>query len=449
MSDEYSQRLLNVRDDLDKVSPSFCLAKWMQVTLHLHSGYNHSCHHPGAHKIELHEIQKDPSALHNTSFKKLQRQLMKDGLRPAECQYCWNIENLGQHVLSDRTLKSSEKWAYSYLDQVTKMSAKENINPSYVEVNFSNVCQFSCSYCSANFSTRWDEENKRLGPFSTKNGQRTMEIFTEEENPYIEAFWKWWPELVKTLRIFRITGGEPLLSPNTFRVLESLRNNPHPELEFMINSNLGVSEASFQKYLQSIETLLAEGKIKKHSLFTSVDAWGERAEYIRHGLKFDILKQRIETFLERIPDAQIIVMVTFNALSVSSFIDFAKYVLDLKKKFNREGINRISMDLSYLRHPEHQSIQILPESFEKYLVELYSFIKANESVTSNDSFGFHYEVIKSKRILELFRQKLPEEEVKLRRKYFYQFFSEHDQRRNTNFLQTFPEMSEFWQQCQS
>jgi hypothetical protein len=30
---------------------------------------------------------------------------------------------------------------------------------------------------------------------------------------------------------------------------------------------------------------------------------------------------------------------------------------------------------------------------------------------------------------------------------FYRFFAEHDRRRGTDFLQTFPEMTEFWQEC--
>ena len=93
------------RDRLNQVSPSFCLAKWLQVTMHLHSGHNHSCHHPATHKTPLEELKFNPSALHNTCFKKDQRLKMKSGARPAECQYCWNIEDLGQNYFSDRTLK--------------------------------------------------------------------------------------------------------------------------------------------------------------------------------------------------------------------------------------------------------------------------------------------------------------------------------------------------------
>ena len=38
--------------------------------------------------------------------------------------------------------------------------------------------------------------------------------------------------------------------------------------------------------------------------------------------------------------------------------------------------------------------------------------------------------------------------VESKRADFYRFFSEHDRRRGTNFLTTFPEMSSFWQQCE-
>jgi len=58
--------LIEVRKKLDAASPSLCLAKWLQVTLHLHNGHTHSCHHPDTHKVPLEEIAKDPSALHNT-----------------------------------------------------------------------------------------------------------------------------------------------------------------------------------------------------------------------------------------------------------------------------------------------------------------------------------------------------------------------------------------------
>ena len=40
-----------MKQKLDGVGCGFCLAKWTQVTMHLHDGTTHSCHHPTPHKI--------------------------------------------------------------------------------------------------------------------------------------------------------------------------------------------------------------------------------------------------------------------------------------------------------------------------------------------------------------------------------------------------------------
>jgi hypothetical protein len=92
MSNEQHIKELQLKKDLiNSVSCSFCTAKWLQTTLMLQNGYNHSCHHPAPHKIPLEEIEADPAALHNSKFKKEQRAMMLKGDRPLECDYCWKI----------------------------------------------------------------------------------------------------------------------------------------------------------------------------------------------------------------------------------------------------------------------------------------------------------------------------------------------------------------------
>ena len=48
-----------MKDLLDRTGCGFCLAKWTQVTMHLGNGLTHSCHHLGASKIFLEEVQKE------------------------------------------------------------------------------------------------------------------------------------------------------------------------------------------------------------------------------------------------------------------------------------------------------------------------------------------------------------------------------------------------------
>ena len=101
----------DVRDRLNKVGCGFCTMKWLHQTLYLHTGDNHSCYHPRPHHIPLDEIAKDPSALHNTKYKKQQRKTMLEGDRPSECYYCWNIEDLeGEHI-SDRMIHSASDFS--------------------------------------------------------------------------------------------------------------------------------------------------------------------------------------------------------------------------------------------------------------------------------------------------------------------------------------------------
>lgn len=78
---------------LDGISDSFCAAKWYNATIWLGSGQTTSCHHPPAHAIDAEAIKTNPSAIHNTLRKKLDRSQMQRGLRPAGCEYCWKIED--------------------------------------------------------------------------------------------------------------------------------------------------------------------------------------------------------------------------------------------------------------------------------------------------------------------------------------------------------------------
>ena len=133
-----------VKSKLDGVGCGFCLAKWTQVTMHLDKGLTHSCHHPSPHKIPLHEIKRNPTALHNTSFKKSKRKEMLEGKRPAECNYCWNVED-NSNSFSDRVFKSAEEWSLGEFDKIKESSFRQDFNPKYVEVSFSNACNLKCA----------------------------------------------------------------------------------------------------------------------------------------------------------------------------------------------------------------------------------------------------------------------------------------------------------------
>jgi organic radical activating enzyme len=447
-SEEHFQK---VREQIDSVSPSFCLAKWLQVTLHLHNGHNHSCHHPETHKTPLSELSGNPSALHNTLFKKEIRNRMLHGIYPEECNYCWNIEKLGKQYVSDRVMKSSEDWALPQLQTVVETAVSANINPSYVEVSFSSNCNFKCSYCSGNFSSKWREENEKFGPFPERRWEAQRETIAEENNPYVKAFWDWWPDLKKDLKHFRITGGEPLLSPSTFRVLEMIQAEPLPNLHFAVNSNLGTPKVLIEKFIGLASEIVENKKVADFKLYTSIEAWNEKAEYIRNGLDFELFWSNARLILQKIPNLQIIFMATFNSLSVTSFQRLLEETLKLRAEFqHQDRIIPICVDIAYLRDPLFLNIQVLSEEFLPQMEGIVQFMEDNKFDYEKRRHGFHqFELIKAKRTLEWMKSPLPADELRNRRYRFYHYFAEHDRRRSTDFLKTFPEMEKFWNLCKN
>ena len=106
---EYKSDAMVAQKKLEEISPTMCLAKWNQVSLHLPTGLTNSCYHPPLHKIDPDAIKHNPSALHNTAEKLDQRFKMLQGERPQGCSYCWKLEDTGE--MSDRHYRSGEPWA--------------------------------------------------------------------------------------------------------------------------------------------------------------------------------------------------------------------------------------------------------------------------------------------------------------------------------------------------
>jgi len=463
------QKVKKFAKELDTISPSMCFAKWKQVTLHLQTGHTHSCHHPKTHKIPLEELKDNPSALHNTNFKKQQRKLMLNGKRPAECDYCWKVEDAldqKRDVLSDRYTKSYEPWAKDFEQEiVSKKSWNDNVNPSYLEVSFSNVCNFKCSYCAPEISSKWMEEIKQHGAYPTSTNfnnlenvekQDKMPIPHKDDNPYVEAFWKWWPDLYKDLRVFRITGGEPLMTKNTFKVLDYVLENPNPEIKININSNLCVPDDILDKFIEKVKRIQSEELVKEFQVYTSCEAKGEKAEYIRHGLDYNQCFDNCRRILGEIPRSKLTNMSTYNALSVSSFANFMNDWLKLRQEFmsGPERRNPVSLDIAYLRWPWHQNIHILTKDWLKPIEDQVTYMFQNKEVGDWPPLcgngWYEHEINRMKRIYFVAKQG-PDQSfnVEQGRKDFVKFVDEHDARRGTNFLKVFPEYEQFYKEIKS
>jgi organic radical activating enzyme len=430
---------------LDPLSASFCAAKWYNATIWLGSGQTTSCHHPPAHLVDKDKVTTNPRLLHNTDQKKEDRRKMLAGERPAGCEYCWKIEDMGRDAVSDRVYKS-KIYPIEALHEAYRTPATEDVDLRTLEIAFDRTCQFACSYCNPAFSSTWVKDIKRNGPYVNlvsdgrnhfTHAHESSQLYRHgETNPYVEAFFAWWEsDLHRTLQELRITGGEPLMSADTWKLIDWFKTNKgKSSTRLAINSNLGTDV--------DIDRLLASTQDIEIDLYTSNEAVGTPAEYIRDGLVWADWVDNVERLLSSRQFRGIHVMATINALCLGTLDQLLECIMNWKLRYGKDAI---SFTLNILRFPSFQSSLILPDAQRTvYRQRLETWL-----AHWVDSDVIHeHEINHTQRLIDyLDVVKTPHSEAFDRPKLlndFQQFHTQYDQRRGKNFCETFPELEEWY-----
>ena len=439
----YKRRVIDIK------SASFCAAKWYNATIWLGSGQTTSCHHPLPHQVSIEQVMANPKALHNTPEKKEQRAMMQRGERPAGCEYCWKIEDIADQedasdeIISDRVYKTVI-YEDKDLDEAFNTRPEQDVNLQTLEIAFDRTCQFACSYCNPAFSTTWVRDIHRNGPYTklVSDGRNhfththdSNQLYTiNDVNPYVEAFFKWWEsDLHKTLKELRITGGEPLMSGYTWRLIEWFKNHRgESKTRLAINSNLGFTQDKLERLLDATEGIELD-------LYTSNESTSGHAVYIRDGLDWDQWVNNVTYLLDSGKLRALHVMCTINALCLISLPEFLWSIVELKKKYGKDAIN---FSLNILRFPSFQSPLILPiEVREEACKQLSDLGQLNVEL-------HEYEINQIARLVNyLIEVDSPHSGAlskEILQRDFKNFYQQYDQRRGKDFKYTFPQLATWY-----
>jgi organic radical activating enzyme len=306
-----------------------------------------------------------------------------------------------------------------------------------LEIAFDRTCQYACSYCNPAFSSTWVKDIRRNGPYQQliSDGRNHFTHIHDsaqlydygESNPYIDSFFAWWEsDLHRTLQELRITGGEPLMSGHTWKLLDW----------FAKNTNLGVNFDVLQRLLDACEGIELD-------LYTSNESINTHAEYIRDGLNMAQWQYNMVQLIETRRLRSLHVMCTINALCLDSLPEFLTQLLTWKSQY---GENFPNFTLNILRFPSFQSPLVLPDHLRtKYKDQLQSWLHTFE----NHVFLHQHERNHVQRLIDyLDIVKTPHSEafdLPTLRKDFKSFYQQYDQRRGKNFVETFPGLRDWYQ----
>jgi organic radical activating enzyme len=334
------------------------------------------------------------------------------------------------------------------LSQAYNTPANDDVNLRTLEIAFDRTCQFACSYCNPAFSSTWVKDIKNNGAYEglvsdgrnhfTHEHNSSQLYKFGEANPYVDAFFAWWEtDLHKSLQELRITGGEPTMSGELWKLIDWFKaNKGKSSTRLAINSNLGMDRIKLLEFANKTQD------IPHLEIYTSNEAHGAQAEYIRDGLDYDLWIHNAQELLEREHIRAVHFMCTINALCLDSLDTFLDQLVRLKQAYGRE---RVSFTLNILRFPSFQSALILPEYLKLYYRNrLIQWVLKHKG----QAYLHEHEINHVNRLINyLDHVTTPHSEAfDLPRLHndFKKFYTQYDQRRGKDFVTTFPVLAEWY-----
>ena len=317
-----------------KPSKSFCILPFV----HLYSstdGEVRPCCIADSFKDKPNLKDGIESAFNSVSMKKLRHDMM-EGRRNLVCNVCYKNE--------DNNIPSSREMYNESIDrEFTIPSINEDFSTTtdfqYIDIRFSNLCNFKCVMCTHEFSSQWYEDMGFEDPnLKDGNYQKWNTKIINISNNILDELK---PHLSKIKKIY-FAGGEPLIMKENYQMLKFVLNNAHNPsdkdngIELYYNTNLSTLSYKGDEYLKYWK------KFKKVYLSISCDGLGEVGEYQRVGFKSEKLLNKLniikETFIASSPNTSErfgygfqYTVTPLNVFHIFDFIDFMfenEYITD-------------------------------------------------------------------------------------------------------------------------
>jgi sulfatase maturation enzyme AslB (radical SAM superfamily) len=393
------------KDKLLTESKTFCMAPWV----HAHTNPIGDAH-PCCIGKGIFARQADLNGIVNSEGMKALRQDMLAEVQNPACMACHLHEAQGVPSFRSWFNKEYGKHLDYSLVNTRKDGTLNHFKMRYFDLRFNNICNFKCRTCNASFSSQWEQEDlKRKVAWARvlpKNNQILNEVLPHV--PFMEHAY--------------FAGGEPLITEEHYVLLEEMIRLGKTDIKLKYNSN--VSNLKFKN--KDIVDLWSKFT-HPVEMAASIDHFGERAEYIRHGTDWT----QVESNLLKLKNTQNVKLTLNSVINIFNYVSFAEFVSYL----DRVDIisPRILLTPYNMVDPLHLAAQALPKDLKEQ-----GKANMNRLLNQLSSLGYHphqidllkksIEWVDSVDTWEQHKNTFREEVVTL------------DTIRNENFANTFPEL---------
>jgi len=371
----------------------------------------------------------------NSSHMRRTRLQMIKGEVPVSCKKCFAEEEKG--ITSKRQWETRE-WAtrldLQKLVKQTKEDGTVPVNVPYFDLRLGNLCQLKCVMCSPHDSSSWIKEWKLQYP-QYKNEELVRDQGWNEQFDYTwykkGSFIESMKGQVENIQELYFAGGEPLLIPEHYKILEFLVEEGFAkDVNLRYNSNgLELPDKLFELWQH----------FKEVRFNFSIDAYGQRNNYIRYPSQWEDVAKNLKRLDENTRDNTVINIACAVQLLNAGYIDeLAEWKMDQGfSKINPSmfGGGIIGTHLVYL--PSYLNVRVLPQKAKLWVKDkLETFIDRQKF---NLEFNQHpYGAQRWNGLIKYMMQ----EDWSTKLPALREYLTVTDERRGTDYTKTFKELGE-------
>jgi len=320
---------------------TFCILPWNHLMVTPYQTIKTCC----MGQSVLGQVDKNTLAevWNNDTMTEIRQSLLQNKHHP-NCSDCYTNEKHGNQSLRQKLNSAFEQ-------QVAKVKQSNNavaetFELKYFDLRFTNLCNIRCRTCNHHSSSKWYQDTVKLDPLYAKPvlmkaGRHETDIWEQLESH------------LDCVEQIYFAGGEPLIMEEHYKLLDELEHRGRFDVRLVYNTNFT------QTKLKDREVFDYWRKFKTVRVGASLDAMGDRADYIRKDSKWAVIESNRRAMMEICPEVHFEITPTVSIMNVMHLPDFHQHWVEL-------GLIRPQdVKLNILQDPHYYRIDIASDRYKQ------------------------------------------------------------------------------------
>jgi radical SAM protein with 4Fe4S-binding SPASM domain len=355
-------------------SKVFCMFPWLHLNVTPKGDIYPCCSNDYTESFGNTKTETLQQAFNSHKIKQLRLDMLND--KPSKiCDFCYKHEQSGPHSFRNYSKEHFGKYFDDIVPTTQDDGTVEEFKMRYYDIRFSNICNFKCRTCGSEFSSQWAAEQR-----ANHDPNHYIVIHADDNRGDLltEVL-----DHVEHIDLAYFAGGEPLITEEHYIILEEMIRKGRTDTVLRYNTN--ASNIKYKKH----DILELWKHFKRVELSCSVDHYGERAEWLRHGTDWGKVESNLLTFRE-LDYVHFQINTVFSIFNYSTIGEFYHYLMS--KNIVRVDDWHHSLYLAI--NPSYYSAQSLPkhlkiqaETAAKRFIESTNLGCVNRLITDSIHFA--------------------------------------------------------------